>query len=76
VTNCGKPSTFREASFAVESHILDFEPMELGEETPLSWSFCFACAAKIEWPSPEALKAQIFGDIARAKRYFPAGAVR
>jgi riboflavin kinase/FMN adenylyltransferase len=23
-----------------------------------------------EWPTPEALKAQIFRDVARAKRYF------
>ena len=26
---------------------------------------------EMEWPSPEALKAQIFKDVARAKRYFP-----
>jgi len=50
VTNVGNRPTFGEASFAVESHILDFEPMELGEETPLSWSFCFACAARSSGP--------------------------
>ncbi|MGA3262452.1 MAG: riboflavin kinase [Terracidiphilus sp.] len=25
---------------------------------------------EMEWPTPEALKAQIFKDVARAKRYF------
>ena len=35
VTNVGNRPTFGEASFAVESHILDFEPMELTEETPI-----------------------------------------
>ena len=70
VTNVGNRPTFGEASFAVESHILDFEPMELGEETPIELEFLLRLRGEIEWPSPEALKAQIFGDIARAKRYF------
>ncbi|MFY9855201.1 MAG: bifunctional riboflavin kinase/FAD synthetase [Terracidiphilus sp.] len=70
VTNVGNRPTFGEASFAVESHILDFEPMELGEETPIDLEFLLRLRGEIEWPSPEALKAQIFGDIARAKRCF------
>ena len=70
VTNVGNRPTFGEASFAVESHILDFAPMELGEETPIELEFLLRLRGEIQWPSPEALKAQIFGDIARAKRYF------
>jgi len=70
VTNVGNRPTFGEASFAVESHILDFEPMELDEETPIELEFLLRLRGEIEWPSPEALKAQIFDDIARAKRYF------
>ncbi len=35
VTNVGNRPTFGEASFAVESHILDFEPVEMDEQTPV-----------------------------------------
>jgi riboflavin kinase/FMN adenylyltransferase len=70
VTNVGNRPTFGEASFAVESHILDFEPIELDEHTPIDLEFLFRLRGEIQWPSPEALKAQIFKDVARAKRYF------
>ena len=70
VTNVGNRPTFGEPSFAVESHILDFEPVELSEETPLEAEFLVRLRGEHEWPSPEALKAQIFRDVARAKRYF------
>ncbi len=39
VTNVGNRPTFGEASFAVESHILDFEPIELDEQTPIELEF-------------------------------------
>jgi riboflavin kinase/FMN adenylyltransferase len=70
VTNVGNRPTFGAASFAVESHILDFEPVELDEQTPMELEFLFRLRGEIEWPSPEALKAQIFKDVARAQRYF------
>jgi riboflavin kinase/FMN adenylyltransferase len=70
VTNVGNRPTFGEASFAVESHILDFEPIDLDEQTPIDLEFLMRLRGEIEWPSPEALKAQIFKDVARAKRYF------
>ena len=70
VTNVGNRPTFGEASFAVESHILDFEQIEMDEETPIELEFLLRLRGEIEWPSPEALKAQIFKDVARAKRYF------
>jgi riboflavin kinase / FMN adenylyltransferase len=70
VTNVGNRPTFGEASFAVESHILNFEPIELSEETPIELEFLLRLRGEIEWPSPEALKAQIFKDVAKAKRYF------
>ena len=70
VTNVGNRPTFGEASFAVESHILDFEPVELNEETPVELEFLMRLRGEMEWPSPEALKAQIFRDVARAKRWF------
>jgi riboflavin kinase/FMN adenylyltransferase len=69
ITNVGNRPTFGEPSFAVESHILDFEPVDLTEETPLELEFLLRLRPEIAWPSPEALKAQIFKDIARAKRF-------
>jgi riboflavin kinase/FMN adenylyltransferase len=70
VTNVGNRPTFGEASFAVESHILDFEPIELDEQTPIEVEFLLRLRGEREWPTPDALKAQIFKDVARAKRYF------
>jgi len=70
VTNVGNRPTFGEASFAVESHILDFEPVDMDETTPVEMEFLLRLRGEIEWPSPGALKAQIFKDVARAKRFF------
>jgi riboflavin kinase/FMN adenylyltransferase len=70
VTNVGNRPTFGEASFAVESHILNFEPIDLDQQTPVELEFLLRLRGEIEWPSPEALKAQIFKDVAKAKRYF------
>ena len=70
VTNVGNRPTFGEASFAVESHILDFEPVDMDQTTPIELEFLLRLRGEIQWPSPEALKAQILKDVARAKRYF------
>jgi riboflavin kinase / FMN adenylyltransferase len=70
VTNVGNRPTFGEASFAVESHILDFEPVEITEDTPIELEFLLRLRGEKTWPSPEALKEQIFKDVVRAKRYF------
>ena len=70
VTNVGNRPTFGEPSFSIESHILNFEPVDMDETTPLELEFLYRLRGEIEWPSPEALKQQIFRDVARAKRYF------
>ena len=70
VTNVGNRPTFGEASFAVESHILDFEPIEADEQTPIVVEFLLRLRGEREWPTPEALKVQILKDIDKAKRYF------
>jgi riboflavin kinase / FMN adenylyltransferase len=70
VTNVGNRPTFGEPSFAVESHILDFEPIEMDEHTPIDLEFLLRLRGEIQWPSPEALKAQIFKDVSKARRYF------
>ena len=70
VTNVGNRPTFGEPSFAVESHILDFEPVEMDEHTPIDLEFLLRLRGEVAWPSPEALKAQIMKDVAKAKRWF------
>ncbi len=70
VTNIGNRPTFGQDSFAVESHILDFEPVDLNENTPLELEFLLRLRPEIVWPSPEALKAQIFKDVAKAQKFF------
>jgi riboflavin kinase/FMN adenylyltransferase len=70
VTNVGNRPTFGEASFAVESHILDFEPVEMDDYTPIELEFLMRLRGEMEWPSAEALKGQIFRDVGKAKRYF------
>jgi riboflavin kinase/FMN adenylyltransferase len=70
VTNVGNRPTFGAASFAVESYILDFEPVEMDAQTPIDLEFLLRLRGEVEWPSPEALKTQIFKDVAKAKRFF------
>lgn len=70
VTNVGNRPTFGAASFAVESHILNFEPIEMDEQTPVELELLHRLRGEREWPTPEALKAQIFKDVAQARRYF------
>lgn len=70
VTNVGNRPTFEGVGFGVETHILDFEPVELKEGTPLQLEFLMRLRGEEKFPSTEALKAQIFRDVARAQRYF------
>jgi riboflavin kinase/FMN adenylyltransferase len=70
VTNAGNRPTFGADSFAVESHLLDFEPIDLSEETPLELTFLHRLRGEIRFPSPEALRAQIGFDVRQAQRYF------
>ena len=70
VTNAGNRPTFGDASFAVESHLLNFHPILLAEDTPLELTFLKRIRAEQRFPSPEALKAQILHDVAYAMRYF------
>ena len=70
VTNVGNRPTFEGAGFGVETHILNFQPVELGEDTPLELEFLLRLREERRFPSPEDLKAQIMKDVARAKKYF------
>jgi riboflavin kinase/FMN adenylyltransferase len=70
VTNVGNRPTFGADSFAVESHLLNFHPIELTEQTPLTLTFLRRLRAEMRWPNPEALREQIGRDVRQAQRYF------
>lgn len=70
VTNVGNRPTFGVDSFAVESHLLDFHPVELQPDTPLRMTFHHRLRPEIRWNSPDALRAQIGRDIVKTRRYF------
>jgi riboflavin kinase/FMN adenylyltransferase len=70
VTNVGNRPTFGADSFAVESHLLNFHPVDLTEQTPLRLTFLRRLRAEQRFSSAEALRDQIAHDVARARRYF------
>jgi riboflavin kinase / FMN adenylyltransferase len=70
VTNAGNRPTFGEDSYAIESHLLDFRPIDLTPDTPIELCFLARIRAERRFDSPEALKAQILRDVAHARRYF------
>src|SRR5262249_27601840 len=70
VSNIGNRPTFGEASFAIESHLLNFHPLEITAETEVETSFLYRLRSEIKFPSVDALKLQIGKDVRRAKKYF------
>ena len=70
VTNVGNRPTFGADSFAVETYLMGFRPIELNEDTPLRLTFLKRLREEKKWPSTEALKQQIGIDVARAERWF------
>lgn len=70
VTNVGNRPTFGEDSFAIETHLLDFHPLEVTAQTEVEISFLQWRRAEMKFPSVEALKEQIGNDVSRARRYF------
>ena len=70
VTNVGNRPTFGEDSFAVESHLFNFEPTDLSENTQLELTFFKRLRDEQRFDSTEALKKQIDFDVKRALRYF------
>ncbi len=70
VTNIGNRPTFGADSFAVETHLLDFEPIPLNESTPLEMTFLQRLRPERRFDSPEALRSQIGLDVKHALRYF------
>jgi len=69
VTNIGNRPTFGIDSFAIETHLLNFRPIDLTETTEVEVFFLRRLRPEIKFSSPEALREQINNDIRRAKRY-------
>jgi riboflavin kinase / FMN adenylyltransferase len=70
VTNVGNRPTFGTESFAVETHLLNFHPIDLAPETEVEIHFLKRLRNEIKFPSVEALREQIGKDVARTQRYF------
>jgi riboflavin kinase / FMN adenylyltransferase len=70
VTNVGVRPTFGADSFAIESHMLNFHPIELTAETPVELSFLEWIRPEMKFPSTDALRDQIAKDVHKARRFF------
>ena len=70
VTNVGGRPTFGAESFAVETHLLNFHPIELGPDTEVEIHFLQRLRDEIKFPSVDALREQISKDVRKARRYF------
>jgi riboflavin kinase / FMN adenylyltransferase len=69
VTNVGTRPTFGADSFAIETHLLNFHPLELSAETEVEIHFLNRLRDEIKFPSVEALKEQIGRDVRKAQKY-------
>ncbi len=69
VTNVGNRPTFGADSFAIETHVLNFHPLELSAETEVEIHFLDRLRDEIKFPSVEALKEQIGRDVRKAQKY-------
>jgi riboflavin kinase/FMN adenylyltransferase len=70
VTNVGNRPTFGAESFAIETHLLNFHPIELLPETEVEIYFLQRLRDEIKFPSVDALREQIAHDVKKARRYF------
>ena len=70
VTNVGNRPTFGAELFAIETHLLNFHPLELTPETEVEICFLDRLRDEIKFPSVEALREQIARDVKKARRYF------
>ena len=70
VTNVGNRPTFGAELFAIETHLLNFHPIELTPDTEVEICFLQRLRDEIKFPSVDALREQIARDVKRARRYF------
>src|ERR1700685_2005932 len=69
VTNVGNRPTFGADSFAIETHLLNFHPIELTPESEVEICFLNRLRDEIKFPSVEALREHIVRDVNKARRY-------
>src|SRR5579863_9633332 len=70
VTNIGNRPTFGADSFAIETHLLDFHPLELTPDTEIELVFLSRLRDEIKFASIDQLREQIGQDIGKARHYF------
>ena len=70
VTNVGNRPTFGAELFAIETHLLNFHPLELTPETEVEIGFLERLRDEIKFPSVDALREQIAHDVKKARRFF------
>lgn len=70
VTNVGNRPTFGNELFAIETHLLNFHPIELTPETEVEICFLERMRDEVKFPSVDALREQIAQDVKKARRYF------
>jgi riboflavin kinase/FMN adenylyltransferase len=70
VTNVGNRPTFGADSFAIETHLLNFHPVEQTAETEVEIHFFDRVRDEKKFESVEALREQIGKDVTKAQRYF------
>jgi riboflavin kinase / FMN adenylyltransferase len=70
ITNVGNRPTFGTESFAIETHLLNFHPIELTPESEVEICFLDRVRDEIKFPSVEALREQIALDVKKVRRYF------
>ena len=70
VTNVGNRPTFGAELFAIETHLLNFHPIELTPETEIEICFLERLRDEVKFPSVDALREQIARDVKKARRYF------
>src|ERR1039458_715182 len=69
VTNVGNRPTFGTESFAIETHMLNFDPLQLSAETEVELHFLDRLRDEIKFPSVDALREQIGRDVRKAQKY-------
>lgn len=70
VTNVGTRPTFGAESFAIETHLLNFHPVEVTSDTEIEIAFLYRLRDEQKFPNVDALREQIAHDVRRARRYF------
>ena len=70
VTNVGVRPTFGPDSFAIESHLLNFHPIELLAQTEIELIYLKRLREERKFETVDALREQIGKDVQKAQRFF------